>query len=129
MISPVYFRDTDGILLFCDLTNRESFTRDLLKYKEDIEKRSEISKVPMVVVGTKCDLIDKIVVKRAEIDEVVKLWGIHYIEVSAKADVNVKEAVLTLLKLVPLPCEVPQVFPTIPQHQSFLSWLWSFFSW
>jgi hypothetical protein len=58
-----------------------------------------------------------------------KLWGIHYIEVSAKADVNVKEAVLTLLKLVPLLCEVPQVFPTVPQHQSFLSWLWSFFSW
>jgi Ras-related protein Rab-8A len=93
-------------LICCDLTNRESFTKDLPSLKPSLDKYAEPNS-RSIIIGTKCDLIDKIVVKKEELEELAKEWGMPYIEVSSKADINISEAVLTLIQTIPTPKRSP----------------------
>eukprot|EP01080_Neovahlkampfia_damariscottae_P001734 gene1734-503_t len=47
--------------------------------------------IPTILVGTKSDLIDDIIVKDSEITEVTKKYRIPYISTSSVDDINVKE--------------------------------------
>jgi hypothetical protein len=80
------------------LTNRDSFETGLPKQRLELS-----SSAPAVIIGLKCDLTEKIVVSREELETLAKSWGIPYIEVSSKADLNLDRAVLTLLKRIPFP--------------------------
>ncbi len=88
----------EGILLLCDLTDRNSFDIDLIRTKTRIDEFK--IEIPIVLVGTKSDLHENRQVPREELEELANSWGVPYIETSSKADVNILESVQTVLKYV-----------------------------
>ena len=80
----------EGFLLVFALNDKESFS--LLRSKrERILKGKHGQKTPMILVGNKQDLKDR-QVQFSEAKQLADLWGIEYIETSAKTNFNVKEA-------------------------------------
>ena len=80
----------EGFLLVFALNDKESF--NLLRSKrERILKGKHGQRTPMILVGNKQDLKDR-QVKFEEAKQLADLWGIEYIETSAKTNHNCKEA-------------------------------------
>ena len=92
----------EGFLLVFALNDKESF--NLIRSKRDrILKGKHGQKTPMLLVGNKVDLKDR-QVKFDEAKQLADLWGIEYIETSAKTNYNVQEAFEKLaLKIAELP--------------------------
>ena len=93
-----FFRNTDGILLVFDLTNKDSFNNIKNRIKE-IENNSDHN-TKILLVGNKSDLKDSIVVTNDEIENLCKTKKIQYIEVSVKESINVTKAFETLVNLI-----------------------------
>ena len=93
-----FFRNTDGILLIFDLTNKESFN-NIKTWIEEVEDNSD-SKTKKLLVGNKIDMKDNIVVSNNEIYNLCKKKKINYIEVSGKQNINVSKAFETLVNLI-----------------------------
>ncbi len=111
-----YYRGAHGFFICVDLTNRDSFTTDLLFFKSEIAKYANNSNHKIVILGTKCDLREEIVIQREELEELAKEWGIPYLEVSSKADLNIDKALLTLVQSISPPSS-PSTKP-IPKSSS-----------
>ncbi len=80
----------EGFLLVFALNDKESFS--LLRSKrERILKGKHGQKTPMILVGNKQDLKDR-QVQFSEAKQLADLWGIDYIETSAKTNFQCKEA-------------------------------------
>ena len=80
----------EGFLLVFALNDKESFS--LLRSKrERILKGKHGEKTPMILVGNKQDLKDR-QVQFNEAKQLADLWGIEYIETSAKTNYHCKEA-------------------------------------
>lgn len=67
---------------------------------KQIKKYSE-EKLPILIIGNKCDLIRRQVLEK-DGKAVAELYGVDFIEASAKEDINVKAAVNKLLEKVKL---------------------------
>jgi len=78
-----------AIILFFDLTNRESF-ESLPTFLEEAKKYGSKDAVPFLV-GGKLDLVDERVVTNEEGAKFASDHGMQYFEVSSKDNVNVKE--------------------------------------
>ena len=85
-----WIKSANGFLLLFAINDKESFS--LLRGKrERILKGKHGEPTPMVLVGNKQDLKDR-KVQYNEAKQLADLWGIEYIETSAKTNFNVKEA-------------------------------------
>ena len=83
------FRIADGMAIFFDVTSKNSF--------EDVENWLELTRkncnnVPILLVGCKCDLIERREIVKDDVEQYAKDNNISYIETSAKLNINVKEA-------------------------------------
>ena len=88
----------EGFLLVFALNDKESF--NLIRSKRDrILKGKHGQKTPMLLVGNKVDLKDR-QVKFDEAKQLADLWGIEYMETSAKTGKNCKEAFENLAKKI-----------------------------
>ena len=88
----------EGFLLVFALNDKESF--NLIRSKRDrILKGKKKKKTPMLLVGNKVDLKDR-QVKFDEAKQLADLWGIEYMETSAKTGKNCKEAFENLAKKI-----------------------------
>ena len=85
-----YYRGASGILLLYNITDRESF-ESLNSWLIDIEKNAA-KNVCKILVGTNCDLEDERKVTYQEGKDFATSNGIKFFEVSAKNNINVKEA-------------------------------------
>ena len=80
----------DGFLLIFALNDKESFIElDRKKAKIDSIKRK--TKVPLILVGNKCDLESERQVTRREGEEKARQWGGQYFETSAIKGINCNE--------------------------------------
>ncbi len=61
------------------------------KWYNDIKKSIQRN-IPIVIVGNKSDLVDKIAISEEELKEVAKQFGFHYIVTSALTGENVSDA-------------------------------------
>lgn len=99
-LSNAFFRGADAIALVFDLTRRETF--DHLQSWLDLfyETVREDEKPPIVVLGNKCDRVESTVTPWE-----ARNWAYNhqadYFEVSAKTDVSVGEAFMTIAKKGP----------------------------
>ncbi len=85
---PSYIRDSSVAVVVYDISNRASFL-NTSKWIEDI-RNERGSDVIIALVGNKVDLSEKRQVSVEEGEDKAKKDGIHFIEVSAKAGLNVK---------------------------------------
>eukprot|EP00600_Ochromonadales_sp_CCMP1393_P002524 CAMPEP_0174981362 /NCGR_PEP_ID=MMETSP0004_2-20121128/15846_1 /TAXON_ID=420556 /ORGANISM="Ochromonas sp., Strain CCMP1393" /LENGTH=204 /DNA_ID=CAMNT_0016233095 /DNA_START=44 /DNA_END=658 /DNA_ORIENTATION=+ len=97
-ITTSYYKGAQGILLVYDVTDRNSF-QSVRTWMEQIKEHCEVN-VNTVLVGNKCDLEDKRLVKFEEGRALAEEYEINFYETSAKKNVNVEKAFLDLATAV-----------------------------
>ena len=97
-LSKSYFHSANGIMLLFNLNSIESFENLYLWLNSIKENQSE--EIPLVMVGTKCDLECK--VSREEIQKYVNENSIiqKFFECSAKDNIGVQEPFIELADLI-----------------------------
>ena len=86
-VTKTYYRHAQGIFLCFDITNKDSFQllEPLIKEIFDYGKED----VMIVLVGTKCDLIDERKIERKEIEAFAQKYKLQFYETSAKTGTGV----------------------------------------
>lgn len=77
-----YYRDVDAILICYDITNKKSF-ENLNYWIQKVDNLcNEYAEV--IIIGTKLDLEEQIIIKYDDANKISKDYGYNYIEISAK---------------------------------------------
>uniref|UniRef100_A0A3B3UZD4 small monomeric GTPase n=1 Tax=Poecilia latipinna TaxID=48699 RepID=A0A3B3UZD4_9TELE len=95
-ITTAYYRGAMGIMLVYDITNEKSFD-NIKNWIRNIEEHAS-SDVERMVLGNKCDVNDKRQVSKDRGEKLALEYGIKFMETSAKANINVENAFLTLAR-------------------------------
>jgi len=95
-ITTAYYRGAMGILLVYDVTDDKSFN-NIRNWFKSIEQHAS-ENVNKILLGNKCDLVDKKVIETDTGKALAEELGIHFMEVSAKNSINVEEAFLSIAK-------------------------------
>jgi len=82
-----WMRDGKGFLLVYNITSRPTF-EEVSNLYDKILRTKDTDKVPIVLVGNKCDLKDERQVKYEEGQALAKQWGCPFYETSAKKKYN-----------------------------------------
>jgi small GTP-binding protein len=93
LLRDAYFEGAQGVLAVCDVTRKETFY-DLNNWVTMVKK--QVGDVPIVFLGNKSDLVERIVVTE---DELRRMGVIHQAttyRVSAKAGTGVQDAFQSL---------------------------------
>lgn len=96
-VRPLYYKSAKGALLVYDRTDPESF-QNLDVWMKEIEKFSP--SIPMVMVGNKSDLTDKITVPNELVGQFAENEGIPNFNSSAKLDNNIVAPFMKLVELI-----------------------------
>ena len=97
----LYMKNSEGFVVVYSITSQATFNDNADLYEQLCRVKDE-DDVPIVLVGSKCDLEDERVVGRDQGVNLAHHWGSHcfFMEVSAKARINVSEAFFQLVRLV-----------------------------
>ena len=87
-LSSGTIKNSQGIIICFALNDKQSFENVVL-WLEDVRNVSE--KIPIVLFGNKCDLVDERKVTKEEIERFVKKNDLVYFETSAKEKINLEE--------------------------------------
>jgi GTPase KRas protein len=91
-----YMRSGQGFLLLYDVTSRASFL-EIPVFRHQILSAKDADRVPLVIVGNKCDREDSRQVSAADGVALAKSYGAEFFEGSAKSGKNVDEAFYALV--------------------------------
>eukprot|EP00005_Dracoamoeba_jomungandri_P006137 CAMPEP_0174252350 /NCGR_PEP_ID=MMETSP0439-20130205/1860_1 /TAXON_ID=0 /ORGANISM="Stereomyxa ramosa, Strain Chinc5" /LENGTH=195 /DNA_ID=CAMNT_0015332871 /DNA_START=89 /DNA_END=672 /DNA_ORIENTATION=+ len=97
-----YYKLGEGFLIVYSITMRESFraTNRFYDHILNIKETGEGEVVPIIIVGSKCDLDDQRDVTTAEGEELAEKLKVPFYETSAKTRHNVDEVFTAVLKMV-----------------------------
>jgi Ras-related protein Rab-1A len=93
---PSYYRAAHGILVMFDCTDRENSFDRIPTYFDRINSSSPET-VKIILVATKIDLVNRRQVSYEEAKELADQLGIPYVETSSKNDINIREAIKTIV--------------------------------
>jgi len=94
-----WMRDGKGFLLVYNITSRPTFDEVSVLY-DKILRTKEAARVPIVLVGNKCDLKDERQVEYTEGAEIAKQWGCAFFEASAKIKLNNEACFFELVRAI-----------------------------
>ncbi|EFA86540.1 hypothetical protein PPL_00339 [Heterostelium album PN500] len=92
-----YMRTGQGFLCVYSIISRSSFD-EIAAFREQILRVKDKDRVPMILVGNKCDLDNERQVSTTEGQEMAKSYSCPFMETSAKSRVNVEEAFYELVR-------------------------------
>ncbi|KAM6919880.1 ras-related protein Rab-8A-like [Lycodopsis pacificus] len=95
-ITTAYYRGAVGIMLVYDITCEQTF-ENIKNWIRNIEEHAS-SDVELMVLGNKCDINDKRQVSKDRGEKLALEYGIKFMEISAKANINMENAFLTLAR-------------------------------
>jgi len=93
LLRDAYFEGAHGVLAVCDLTRKDTFY-DLNNWVQMVRK--QVGDVPIVFLGNKADLGERVVVSPEELARMGAILNAKYFLTSAKTGQNVNEAFQTL---------------------------------
>ena len=86
-LSRNYYQKSDGIFLFFDVTNEETFNNSNW-WVQQIKKNIKNDQIPIIyLIGNKIDS-DNRVISKDEAEKYAKSRGMKYFEISCKYDIN-----------------------------------------
>lgn len=94
-----YLRTGEGFLLVYSITSRQSF-EEISTFVHDILRVKDKDYFPMVVAGNKCSLESERQVTRQEGEALARSFGCRFVEVDARARINVDKAFYDLVREV-----------------------------
>jgi GTPase KRas protein len=94
-----YMRSQEGFLLVYSITDKKSL-EELRNFREKILRVKDRDKVPMVIIGNKCDLESERQVSEADGKNLAAEFDVPFFEGSAKIPKNVHESFYALVKEV-----------------------------
>merc|ERR1711991_129736 len=94
-----YYRLGEGFLIVYSITMRDTFT-DVNRFHDHILSVKGVEDVPLIVVGSKCDLDGDREVPTSEGKSLAEKFDVPFFETSAKTRVNVDEVFFELVRLV-----------------------------
>ena len=92
-----YMRTGQGFILVYAITSRSSFD-EISSFRDQILRVKDKDKVPMVLIGNKCDLEQERQVTAGEGQDLAKSFGCPFFESSAKTRINVEESFYELVR-------------------------------
>jgi GTPase KRas protein len=92
-----YMRTGQGFVLVYAITSRSSFD-EIQTFREQILRVKDKDRVPIVLVGNKCDLESERQVTTGEGQDLAKSFGCPFFESSAKARINVEESFFSVVR-------------------------------
>ena len=96
-ITSNYFHNADGILFVYDITEQRSF-EGVKNWIEESEQAG--NNFQKLLLGNKSDLKHKKTVSDEQVQEFCKEKNIEWFEISAKEDINLKEAFNKIVELI-----------------------------
>ena len=87
-----FYSGANSALIVIDRTRKDNLQS--IEYWYNDIKKSISANIPIVIVGNKSDLDDKIIISESEIKEISEKYGFHYILTSARTGDNVNDAFL-----------------------------------
>ena len=94
-LSIKYYQNADSVLIFFDVTNRDSF-ENVNSWLKDVKENAKFSEIPVYLIGNKIDLPNR-VISQEEANKYCKSIGIQYFEISCKINLNISEVVNRLI--------------------------------
>merc|ERR1711974_63821 len=94
-----WIRDCEGFVLIYSITSRPSFEQ-ISVFKDQVLRVKDKDRIPMMLVGNKCDLEEKREVSTQEGQDLARAFGASFKEASAKTRVNVEEAFYDLVRKI-----------------------------
>ena len=91
-----YYQNADGIFLFYDVTNINSYNNISYWIKNIKDFSGADKKLTLFLIGNKIDLPDR-VVKREEAEKLANSLGMKYYEVSCKINLNINEVISRMI--------------------------------
>ena len=82
-----YVHSSDGVMIVFDLTKKDSFEN----VKVWLKDTKEIKDCPIVLFGSKCDIIDRREISKEEAEKFANSHKLPYFEISAKENINIKK--------------------------------------
>ena len=90
-ISVKYYQNADGVFIFFDVTNRESF-ENVNTWFSDVKENAKFAQIPVYLIGNKIDLPNR-EISQEEANEYCKSSGMKYFEISCKINMNISEVI------------------------------------
>lgn len=106
-----WIRDCEGFVIIYSIISKISFEQ-VNVFKDQVMRVKDAEKLPIMLVGNKCDLEDKREVETAEGEELAKQIGCQFKETSAKTRENVEAAFYDLVR------EIRRSSPKYQEEQS-----------
>ncbi|KAJ1509200.1 GTP-binding protein [Coelomomyces lativittatus] len=118
-ITTAYYRGAMGILLVYDVTDERSFN-NIRNWMRNIKENAS-EDVKTILVGNKCDVLDKKVITKERGQELANGYNIKFIETSAKSNIGVEEAFISLGREIKKRLNDDQVSPKDEKKDIVLS--------
>lgn len=94
-----WIRDGEGFLLVYSISSRSTFER-VERFRDQIFRVKDVDKVPLMLVGNKCDKVTEREVSREEGCAMAKRLSCDFIETSAKTCVNVERSFYSVVRMI-----------------------------
>ena len=93
----LYIKNGQGFLVIYSVTSMQTF-QDIKTMKEQIMRVKATDKVPLLLVGNKCDLQRQREVSTQEGEQLAAHWGCQFLEASAKSTIHVNEVFIEIVR-------------------------------
>ena len=93
----LYIKNGQGFVVVYSVTSLQTFY-DIKTMKDQIQRVKGKNRIPLLLVGNKCDLEHQREVRQTDGASLAQLWGCSYIESSAKSSQNVDDVFIEIVR-------------------------------